>query len=212
MAEISVTRALAELKMLGERIVNATNVFVPTYLAKGQGTKKTVPGTNLTPDTATEKIQASYQSLKDLIERRNRLKAAVMKSNAVTVVTVGGIPMTVADAIERKRSIVFDEQVLTRMRAVYTQGLMNLEANNRKLGDQIDQAVLSAYNNEKGKVTPEQYEAVAAPRKAEHEMSLIDPLKLDERIQSMADAISSFKTEVDFVLSESNARTVISID
>lgn len=212
MAAISVTRALAELKMLAERINNHTALFTPCHISKGLGAKQTVPNTNLTPTAAAEKIKAAHQSLSDLVERRNRLKSAIMKSNAETMVTIGGLTMTVMDAIERKRSISYDDGILQRMRMAYTQALHAIEQGNRKLGDQIDQAVLSAYSNDKGKVTPEQYEAVAAPRKSEHELNLIDPLDLNTRIQKMTDAIASFTTEVDFVLSESNARTTINVD
>ena len=53
-----------------------------------------------------KRTTSDFQSLNDLIKRRNQVKNAIVSSNAVTKVTVGGQTMTVAEAIEYKTIIL----------------------------------------------------------------------------------------------------------
>ena len=58
----------------------------------------------------------SYQSIIDLLERRNHIKASIVQSNAVTIVTIAGKTYTVADALERKRNIGYEKKLLSQMK------------------------------------------------------------------------------------------------
>ena len=44
-----------------------------------------------------------------------------------------------------------------------------------------------------------------------HEFDLVNPIKIHEKINQLKDEIENFENEVDFVLSESNAITKITI-
>lgn len=211
MTEISITRALSELKLLDSRIKDRIQEFMPCYVTKGRGDRQTVVNANLTPQAASDKIRAATQTVMDLMNRRDAIKAAIMASNATTLVEINKESMTVMTAIERKRSIEYNQLLLQRTRAIHTHCIKQMELGNTKLSEQIDTAVTAAYSNDKGKVTPEQYAAVAMPRLNEHELSVLDPIKLDSFIQNLDDKITGFVSEVDFVLSESNAKTLISI-
>ena len=48
----------------------------------------------------------------DLISRRNKIKSAIIMSNAKTVVEVAGKQMTVAEAIDKKSSIEYEKELL----------------------------------------------------------------------------------------------------
>ena len=102
MEKMLVTQALNELKLLDSRIEDATNNAIFVIAAK-KNEKKVNP--NLTKEDFEIRSKAFYQSIMDLIERRKKIKAAIVASNAVTKVTVHDEEMTVAEAIERKSTI-----------------------------------------------------------------------------------------------------------
>ena len=210
-AKISITRALTEIKHLSDIINRSTNqAFVG--IAKGKDSKKVSIDSPTTSVTDVEtRLKGNLQSVLDLITRRDTLKRAVVLSNARTVVTINGKTMTVAEAIEQKASIAFKQNLLQSMRNQFVASRNKVDAANQKLLAEIDVAVQAAYANEKGKVDEEQYKAVATPRLNQSELSLIDPNKIEEKIAALETELNGFITEVDFVLSESNARTEIEV-
>lgn len=209
--EISITRALTEIKHLADRINRAcSEPFVG--LAKGRDTRKVCVNS---PSRSVADVQsmltANLQSVNDMINRRDTLKRLVINSNANTHVVINGVTMTVAEAIEKKASVAFKQTLLNNMRQQFVANARKVETDNTKLMAEVDQAVQQAYGNEKGKVDEDQYNAVAKPRLDHSEISLIDPNKIEGQIKELDDEITGFVQEVDFVLSESNARTSISI-
>lgn len=209
---ISVTRALAEIKNLDSQInkLVADSRFV--YTTKGIGDKLAVIGVSRPAAALAEDIKSKFQKITDLTARRRAMKAAIQKSNANTVIVVAGVPMVVSDAIERKQNIMYEANLHTQMRQQYLMAMQSVDKMNATLDQQIETAVTQAYSNDKGKVTPEQYEAVAAPRKAEHLAALLDPIGVETKLESMGETINAFLLEIDFCLSESNARTEITLD
>ena len=105
MRKISITEALNELKLYDSKIMKAITNAKLVGAAKKSADKVGV----VKKEDFEERAKASYQSVTDLIANRNTLKSAIVKSNAVTEVTINGKTMTVAEAIERKNSIDYDE-------------------------------------------------------------------------------------------------------
>lgn len=173
-------------------------------MTKGLGAKRVVPA-------SARSVEATEEAIKDLVARRNAVKDAIQKSNAVTMVTIGDVSMTVQQAIERKQSTKYETALYERLRSTFTNAAHSANVYNTKLDDQINTAVTQAYGNDKGKVTAEQYEAVAAPRRAEHQLTLLDPLKAEDLLPQLSESLTQFYCEVDFVLAESNARTTIEV-
>lgn len=211
MAQISITRALSEIKMLDKRIQEKTAQANFVALTRGHNERETVIGTNNTKDFVEKKIKGDYQSLVDLIHRRRVLKSLVAASNASTSVQLCGALYLVQDAIEHKNSIAYELAVHKRMTEQFRASITERERQNTSLNQKIETAVQQAYGNDKGKVTEEQYAAVAKPRLEEGEYGLCDPLNLEQLISDQADRLNEFLTEVDFVLSESNARVTIEV-
>ena len=115
MRTITITEALNELKLYDSKINKAITNAKLAGAAKKSADKIGV----VTKDEFKEKAKSSYQSIVDLIENRNALKSAIVKSNAVTEVEIAGKKMTVAEAIERKNSISYDEDFLNIMKVQY---------------------------------------------------------------------------------------------
>ena len=210
MTQISVTRALTEVKHLNDRINRATGMqFVGN--ARGKDTFKVVLGNNQSVADVENIFKQNLQSALDLISRRDLLKRKIVESNSSTKVTVAGETMSVSEAIEKKASIQYKINLLQSLRQQYQQALNVTEQHNAKLYQEIDNAVQQAYSNDKGKVDAEQYEAVAKPRLQRNEVSVIDSIKAQEVIKKLDEEISAFVSEIDFILSESNAKTLIEV-
>lgn len=210
MTQISVTRALTEVKHLNDRINRATGAqFVGN--ARGKDSFKVVLGNNQSVTEVENIFKQNLQSAIDLIARRDLLKRKIVESNSLTKIEVAGETMTVSEAIEKKASIAYKNNLLTNLRNQYRQVLTTAEQHNTKLYQEIDNAVQQAYSNDKGKVDAEQYEAVAKPRLQRNEVSVIDSIEIQKVIDKLDQEISSFVSEIDFVLSESNAKTMIEV-
>lgn len=210
MTQISITRALTEVKHLNDRINRSTGMqFVGN--ARGKDAFKVVLGNNQSVVDVENIFKQNLQSALDLISRRDLLKRKIVESNSATKVTVAGETMSVSEAIEKKASIQYKINLLQSLRQQYQQALNVSEQHNAKLYQEIDNAVQQAYSNDKGKVDAEQYEAVAKPRLQRNEVSVIDSIKAQEVIKKIDEEISAFVSEIDFILSESNAKTLIEV-
>lgn len=211
METISITRALTEIKHLADRISRASDhPFIG--LAKGRDEKKVcVNNPQSSIVDVTQRLTSNLQSVMDLIKRRDTLKRAIIISNANTSVCINQVSMTVAEAIEQKASVEYKQQLMRNITSQYVASKNKMDAENGKLMNEINLAVTQAYGNEKGKVDEDQYSAVANPRLKMSEYSLIDPNNVEDLLRKMEDEVAGFLSEVDYVLSESNARTMITV-
>ena len=92
---MSLHRALSELKTLDKRIHKQIDD------SKFVGVKHKNKKVNLFQDEKEfiREAKADYQSIIDLITRKQKIKKAIVEANANTKVTVAGKEMTIADAI-----------------------------------------------------------------------------------------------------------------
>lgn len=209
---MSVTRALAELKRLDDRLNRMTtdqSIFVS--VAIGQGEKQKVLGVSDTVQNMISQIQSNRDRVNSMIEMRAKIKAAVVASNAVTKVKLGAREMSVAEAIELKKSIDIKRNMLATYRRQVIQANALVSKQNAALEAQIETNLATIYGNEKGKVDASMFEAIAKPQREQKEASLIDPIKINDLIKSLEEEISLVETELDFTLSEQNAKTEIEI-
>ena len=203
---MSIHRALSELKTLKDRIPKA--IQEADFIATDRKSAQKINGLSIEDYEKT--IQAGFDKAVSLIERRNQLKDAVVQSNAVTEVVVAGETMTVAKAIERKSSIAYEEKLLSMMVAKRRMAINKLSMENDTLPSRLEDYLTAILGN-KEHAKKEEVELHTKSFMERNEYVLIDPLKIDKRIEEWEERISSFKAEVDAVLSESNAITKITI-
>lgn len=204
MTQISITRALAEVKLLNTRIENGTRVPFVGITVGG----KTTNGQELA--STTSNLKANLQSVTDLIKRRQLVKSAIIQSNAITMVSINGQAMTVAEAIERKASIQYEQQLLNHLQAQLAQVRNTVERNNTAMQGRID-TMLQAADGKDRKATEEEMEAISKPYKASNITAPLDPNGLEDVIKKMEEDINGFLFEVDFSLSESNSKTLVEV-
>jgi len=211
MTTMSITRAIVELKRLNSRIENA--ISGGKFVAKtvGKNSFKKVVGANDSVESMSAKIQASFDSVESLIEMRGKIKAAIVLSNATTKVTVMEKEMSVAEAIELKSTITFRHMYLRVLQTQLAREMVDVEKANMVLDSTIEVSLNSIYGSEKTKISEDVYKSVANPQKEQKEAALLDPMKIEDKIKKLTEQISIIESEVDFTLSESNAKTVITV-
>ncbi|QNR53893.1 hypothetical protein phiK7A1_105 [Pseudomonas phage phiK7A1] len=204
MTQISITRALAQVKSLNDRIQRGTAVpFITQQIGGKHASGKAVQEVEKT-------LKASLQSVRDLIAERNRLKSAIVRSNAVAQVVIGGNTMTVAEAIERKTSIALEQNLLQQLRGQQAQVNASVERTNVDVQKRLEALLVTAVGKDR-QTSSAELEAITGPFKAQNEGKAVDPNDLTVVIDAMSEVIDTFLLEVDYALSEINATTIITV-
>lgn len=199
---MSITQALAELKLLRKRFESCLDdaQFI-TLKSKARAC-----------DTAAFSVaaRASYQSYTDLLNRYNRIKAAIVVSNATARVTVAGHDYTIAEAVERKRSIDTERRCLRLMQEQFQQVKKEYEIHQSEQMMRVDKLMMQEVGKDKQtnvEVAKSLQEAFLESNKAE----VVDPLKLETLIRDYKRELEDFENNVDWVLSVSNGHTMVPI-
>lgn len=207
--KMTVHKALAELKTLDDRINSEITGSVFVRANRHNNMKifgKTIP--DFMADT-----ESSYQSVKALINRRNAMKRAVVLSNAVTKVEIGGVEYTVAEAIEMNNHGMENLVELRNcLREQYSSVKRMVESEN---GDKLVKACenyIQATFGTKEKVNNPDIETAQKVYMANNTYDIVTGLDIEKVIKELTDRIDTFKAEVDSALSVSNALTVIEFD
>lgn len=205
--KMSIHRGLAEIKLLDSRIDRAITEGI--YCTHNKRSNQKIQGMEI-QDFKDKVIKSSFDKVEELIKRRQRIKSAIVKSNALTDVEIAGNKMSVAEAIERKMSIEYDRDFLNKLKQQYSTALLNIERNNATLTERADAQINALYQN-KENVDPVKIQSLRNDFIDENTFDLIDPVNIKAKIDKLEKEIEDFEVEVDFKLSESNATTFIEI-
>lgn len=206
---LTLTEALKEIKTLEARIQKASNaIFVGC--TKKNGTV-VLPSTSMNEGQLAQDISANYQSIKDLMARRNKIKTALVKANNSITVTVGSEQMSIASAIERKNSISFDFALIQSMQKQLSSALREIDRNDTLIQDKYDSTVRSLLEGKETKTQETEFEVIRTQYNNQLKLELVDPIGLEAEIKKIADAIETFQDNVDVVLSIANATNYIEI-
>ena len=207
---ISITRALTELKLLDGRInTKIDRLDFVGLTQKKQG--ETVLGTTRTRQDFESNAKADYQSVLDLIRRRQVIKSAVIQSNAATRVRVGDLEMTVAEAIDFKDAIKYEKLLLKRLSHGLTWATTEKEKADQEIGRKVEQMLNQNLGSDR-KASSDDYNTIAKPFLEANSLNVVDPLNADLVSKVLEDKISKFEAEIDMTLAESNARTEIELN
>lgn len=209
MRKISITEALNELKLYDAKINKAISNAELIGAAKKSLDKVGV----IKKDTFIEKAKSSYQSVTDLIANRNALKSAIVKSNAITEVTVNGKTMTVAEVIERKNSIDYEIALLNEMKRQYVKATDTVTKENKKVDNKVDELIQTLVGKDTDKkIDKDAIENIEAPYRAKNEYELVDPIGLSDKIVELESDIFGFESNCDTTLAVANATTFVELD
>ena len=207
---MTVHKALCELKVLGDRINKEIDLL--HFLTLNKHGNQKINGV-LVKDYI-ENVRANFKSVMTLINRRNAIKAAVINSNAVTKVTIGGKEYTVAEAIDMKANGMSNlRKVLGNLELQWNRALSMAERENgEKLDTRADAYVKSLYEGSDMKNLSDDIQKVRETFVASQTVDIIDPIGAQDVMRKLKDEIDTFMADVDSALSVSNALTNIEIE
>lgn len=207
MEKMTIHRGLAELKLINSKIEKEIEQILPCV--PEQNGK--LMGVFIEKKDFEKNAQSNYDSILALIERKNKIKCAIVKKNAETKVTIAQRELTIAEAINFKSLVEFKKLFIESLKKKYQTVKANVEKNNL-LVDQNCQKILEAtFGKDNVKVDPSNMEAVKKPFMEMHQFGIYDPINTEEKIKTLEKSVLNFETEVDAVLSEINAVTFIEI-
>jgi len=211
MERMTITRGLAELKLLDSRIEKATNNgFFVVPLQKN----KKIFG-RLTIEEFSNIAKETLQSVNDLINRRSKIKEAIVISNASTYVTIGSESMTVAEAIERKTSISYEKDLLAVLERQLKKAEVEVANGNQAAEAKALEALnttLGSKNASKTDASEEDAKNIFDPIYNRFSWIIVDPAGVATKVIELRKKIEDFELNVDFELSSCNATTFISIE
>jgi len=196
MEKMTITRGLANLKLLDKKIKKA--IGNGNYITFKIGQKASM---DINP-------KADLQKVSDLISRRNTIKTAIMMSNAQTYVTVAGEKMTVVEAIDRKTSIELDKLLLLKLRHDREANADHIEDVNADMQRRLDRLLESSMGSD---TDDKENKAIVESFEKRNKAEAVDALGIDKVIDEMETMIDEFDSEVDLCLSESNSLTSIEV-
>jgi cell division protein ZapA (FtsZ GTPase activity inhibitor) len=198
MEKLTVTRGLTQLKTLDKRIKKAiANGCYVTYKVGDKQEQDCNP-------------KSDFQSVMDLIQYRDRLKSAIVKSNAETKVKIAGKKYTVAEAIEAKTSIQYRAALLDTLRRNLDSVRYNVDEINQDVQRRLDRLIEASVGSDSKNKS--EIDAISKPFLQRNEAQIVDDLKIEEKIKTLDKELEDFLEEIDVALSESNAQTYIGIE
>jgi len=208
--KISVTRALSELKTIEARIRDRIRESAFTAVAQG---RRTVTNTGTEISQFESVAAATARSLEDLFARLSKLKSAVAASNAVTKVVIGGTELTVDEAIHTKKIIQLKLIYANKIQGDLVALENSVKTENKKVEERLERLLAEMLKAAGKDITRDRSSAIDYEKSylVENGFKLIDPLNARKIIENLKKEAELFTSEVDFVLSESNARTEIEV-
>lgn len=210
MAEMTVQRALNELKIIDERLSKRLTEFVVV------GTKKVSEARVVeTRESIVEfenRAKGVLDSVDGLLKRQQELKHAIMTSNATTKIEVAGKTYSVMTAIDRKRTIEKEKLVVKYMRDALIRAEYKVSQENDKMESYIQRQTNDMAGGDLSSKKDDYIIAFEKSYREQNSWDLVDPLKLRDLIEQREQEISMFELEIDTALTVSNAITKIEIE
>lgn len=204
---ITIHRALAELKLIDAKLQKNINEIVPAGVHQKD---KLVMG-YITQDEFSKKVKSSYDSTIELIKNKLAIKKAIVESNSKAIVKIADKEMTVADAITFKGIVEYKKALANRLNGMHKAAVADLTKNNNIVEGNCQKLLEATFGKDNVKSGNTDVENVRKPFMDANQFHLYDPISATEKAENLLKEVADFESEVDSVLSESNATTFIEI-
>ena len=206
---MTVHKALSELKILSNRIENKINYA--TFVVANKHSNAKIGGEPVSE--YCRQMKEEYQSIRTLIARRNAIKRAVIRSNAVTKVIVAGAELTVAEAIDMKSAgMEFVDSLKNKLAYQLNLAKNRADTENEKLVDRTDNYMKTMYASTELKNMSEEMQKVRDNFVTSQTFEIVDPIGVAQEVNELTEQIDAFMSEVDSALSVSNALTTVEVE
>lgn len=207
--EITVQRALNELKTLEDRLYKRLSSF--NLVGTKKNSEERVSETRESVQEFGVNAKAILDSADALLKRQRDLKHAIMESNATTKVTVAGVEYSVMTAIDRKRTIEGEKDVLVKMKQALANAEYKVVTENKRVDEYIQRQTLAMAGGDLSNKKDNFITSFEQSYREKNGWDLVDPLNLRALIEKREQEIMEFELEIDTALTVSNAITKITI-
>ena len=213
-----VTQALDERDLLAKTINDKIQAAVLADVVKNN--EDTVYNRRLSREEFRKEAESAYQQILDLIDRYNRLEAAIVESNANTYIETSYGRFSVAGAItlrNRMRGDMrfggladFESTLLSKLKKNYYDCIDTMERKNKSLAETAEEMRLSILGREQ-KTKEDKPLAVVETYIKENTMELADPLDIVKKMDQLQERKDKLLNELETQIKVSNATTFISV-
>lgn len=206
--QMTLDRAYLELKLLDQEIVNRTEQFAPVTKQKRNGK---LVSTRLTQTTFNMRASAGWQSLRNLMARKRRIKSAMLVANATAKVTVCGEEYTMAEAVEMKGMMAKEKEIVAETRKKIEMEKQSIDDMHEQNNWRLAKLLEATYGAKEDPLSAEDYEAVAGPYKKDNDVELFDPLNCEGLLKELEEKADAFLASVDACIAAANLTTIIQL-
>ncbi|MCR5485955.1 MAG: hypothetical protein K6F35_00345 [Lachnospiraceae bacterium] len=213
-----VTQALDErdllVKKIGDKIAKASFTDV-----KKHNEEKVMEG-RLSGEDFRKDAESAYQQIMDLIQRFQKIDAAIVASNAATMIHTSFGDYTVAGAISMRSRMRgsgsydsqadFEQNLYSKMKNELDNRLITIEIKNKQLESTAESMRLSILGKDSKAKDDKPLEVVTAYVK-ENTTELVDPLDVQKKVKEIQERRAKLLAELDTQIKVSNATTFIEI-
>ena len=214
-----VTQALDERDLLVKKI-NDKISGIKAVDVKKRNEEKTAEE-RMTPEEFKQAAESGYQQIMDLIDRYQRLDAAIVASNAATWIETSYGRYTVAGAIALRRRLRiksigarmddkddFEARLASQLEKQRAAAVNTADEKNRAVESQAETMRLSILGKD-SKVKDDKPLEVVDAYIRENTTELVDPLDAEKKTQEIWEKIDHLLAELDTQIKVANATTMI---
>lgn len=211
-----VTQALDERDLLVKKIGDKISKLRVADLKKRNEDK--VIGASVAPDEFAQAVISAYQQIVDLIDRYQRLDAAIVASNAGHFVETSRGKYTVAGAIALRARLkgngvyaehgAFEEALMEQLQSEISTAIRTAETRNKAVESQAESMRLAILGRD-GKIRDSAQLDFVDTFVRENTTEVIDPLDAKAKCARLQERIDAMLSELDTQIKVSNATTTI---
>lgn len=211
-----VTQALDERDLLVKKIQD--KIAKASFTDVKKHNEEKVFERRITEEDFKKEAESSYQQIMDLIERFRRIDAAIVASNAATIIHTSFGDYTVAGAISLRSRMRgsgsyedeadFEQNLYYKMKNELDKCLLSIENKNRQLETTAESMRLSILGKD-SKTKDDKPLEVVNTYVQENTAELVDPLDVQKKIEEIRENRAKLLAELDTRIKVSNATTFV---
>ena len=213
-----VTQALDERDLLVKKI--ADKIAKASFVDTIKPNEEKVYEKRINKEEYAKEAEAAYQQIVDLIDRFQKIDAAIVASNANTMITTSYGTFTVAGAISLRSRLRglgayggnadFEGRLQKKLANEYNERVQFCDKKNSMLQETAEEMRLSILGKD-SKTKEEKPLGVVESYVKENTTELVDPLNAKKKVEDLEEKRNTLLTELDTQIKVSNATTFIEV-
>lgn len=213
-----VTQALDERDLLVKKILD--KISKASFVDTTKPNEDKVYAKRISKEEYAKEAEAAYQQIVDLIDRFQKIDAAIVASNARTEITTSYGSFTVAGAISLRSRLRgagaygeeadFEGRLQKKLANEYSERVQFCDRKNSQLQTTAEEMRLSILGKD-SKNKEEKPLGVVDVYVKENTTELVDPLDVRKKVELLEEKRNTLLTELDTQIKVSNATTFIEV-